>query len=43
MFTKVLKISCDALLFMAAISFLVIANSLIIVTVIGQSNVLYGG
>ena len=43
MFTKTLKFSCDVLLFITAIGFLVIANSLIIVTVIGQSSVLYGG
>lgn len=43
MFTKALKFSCNALLFITAISFFVIGVELIIITAIGQSNILYGG
>ena len=43
MMIKALKISCNVLLFISAIAFLVIGNFLIIVTAVGQSNMLYGG
>ena len=35
--------ACNILLFITAISFLVIGNALTIVAAIGQSNLLYGG
>lgn len=41
MTTKILKHSCSAILFITAISFLVIGNFLIIIAAIGQSNLLY--
>ena len=43
MTTKILKFTGSALLFVTAISFLVIGSFLIIVAAVGQSNILYGG
>jgi len=40
---KILKISCGFLLYVMALSFFVIGQYLIIVTAVGQSNMLYGG
>ena len=44
MITKTLKFSCNALLFITAVGFLVIGSMLpIYIFIIGQSNMLYGG
>jgi len=40
---KILKFTCSFLLYVTALSFFVIGQYLIIVTAIGQSNMLYGG
>lgn len=41
--TKILNFSCNFLLYVTAISFFIIGQYLIIVTAVGQSNLLYGG
>ncbi len=40
---KILNFTCDFLLYITALSFFIIGQYLIIVTAIGQSNMLYGG
>jgi len=41
--SKVIKYSCEFLMYITAISFFIVGQYLIIVSAVGQSNVLYGG